>query len=62
MGHRTFITCAVTGAGDGHERNPHVPSHRTNLRRRHWLLHKVAAAIVRIDVRDPETKVPSRDD
>ena len=50
MKQRSFITYAVTGAGDGHRRNPNGPSRRTRLPRRALLSQKAGAANVHIHV------------
>jgi len=50
---RTFITCAVTGAGDGFQRNPHVPITPEDIAKSALSAAKAGAAIVHLHVRDP---------
>lgn len=59
---KTFITCAVTGAGDGFRRNPNVPITPEDIASSALSSAKAGAAIVHLHVRDPETGEGSRDD
>jgi len=59
---KTFITCAVTGAGDGFKRNPNVPITPDEIAASALVAADAGAAIVHLHVRDPETGEGSRDD
>ncbi len=59
---KTFITCAVTGAGDGPKRNPHVPVSPDEIANSALAAADAGAAIVHLHVRDPLTANGSRDD
>lgn len=59
---KTFITCAVTGAGDGYKRNPHVPITPDDIAISALAAAEAGAAIIHLHVRDPETGEGSRDD
>lgn len=50
-----IITCAVTGAGDGHKINPAVPVHPRDIAREVIAAAQAGAAIAHIHVRDPQT-------
>lgn len=56
-----IITCAVTGAGDGPTRSPHVPVLPEDIADDCLRAADAGAAIVHVHVRDPETGAPSRD-
>lgn len=59
---KTFITCAITGAGDGPKRSPHVPVSPDEIAASAIAATDAGAAIVHLHVRDPETGEGSRDD
>lgn len=59
---KTFITCAVTGAGDGFKRNPNVPITPDQIAESALAAADAGAAIVHLHVRDPETGEGSRND
>jgi len=59
---KTFITCAITGAGDGHKRNPHVPVSPEEIAASALAAAEAGAAIVHLHVRNPKTGKGSRDD
>ena len=59
---KTFITCAVTGTGDGFKRNPNVPITPEEIAASALAASDAGAAIVHLHVRDPETGEGSRDD
>lgn len=44
----TFITCAITGAGDGPKRNPNVPISPDQIARSALAAAEAGAAIVHI--------------
>ena len=58
----TFITCAVTGAGDGFKRNPNVPITPDEIVASAIAAADAGTAIVHLHVRDPKTGEGSRDD
>ena len=58
----TFITCAVTGAGDGFKRNPNVPITPDEIVASAISAADAGTAIVHLHVRDPKTGEGSRDD
>lgn len=62
MTQRTFITCAVTGAGSGYDRNPNVPVTPDEIAASCLTAADAGAAIVHVHVRDPQSGEPSRDD
>lgn len=62
MTQETFITCAVTGAGDGHTRNANVPITPEAIAASCLAAADAGAAVVHVHVRDPATGTPSRDD
>ncbi|MDH3671341.1 MAG: 3-keto-5-aminohexanoate cleavage protein [Gammaproteobacteria bacterium] len=59
---KTFITCAVTGAGDGPKKSPHVPVTPKQIADSVIEVGNAGAAIAHIHVRDPETGEGSRQD
>ncbi|WP_179381722.1 BKACE family enzyme [Jannaschia marina] len=59
---KTFITCAVTGAGDGPKRSTHVPVTPGEIAVSALAAADAGAAIVHLHVRDPDTGEGSRDD
>lgn len=59
---KTFITCAVTGAGDGPKRSNHVPVTPDEIAVSALAAADAGAAIVHLHVRDPDTGEGSRDD
>lgn len=61
MNRNVFITCAVTGAGGGAHKNPHVPVTPEEIANDVLAVADAGAAIAHIHVRDPETKEGSRD-
>ncbi len=61
MNFNTFITCAVTGAGDTVGKSPHVPVSPEQIANSALDAARAGAAIVHIHVRDPLTGVGSRD-
>lgn len=56
-----FVTCAVTGAGPGAERSPHVPVTPEQIADSAIEAARAGAAVVHIHVRDPKTRRGSRD-
>ncbi|OYU20297.1 MAG: NADPH:quinone reductase [Rhodobacteraceae bacterium PARR1] len=56
-----FITCAVTGAGAGPQKNPHVPVTPQAIADDVLAVAEAGAAVAHIHVRDPETTEGSRD-
>ncbi|MET2830969.1 3-keto-5-aminohexanoate cleavage protein [Mesorhizobium shangrilense] len=61
MNKDVFITCAVTGAGGGPHKNPHVPVTPEEIATDVLAVAAAGAAIAHIHVRDPLTKEGSRD-
>jgi uncharacterized protein (DUF849 family) len=61
MNREPFITCAVTGGGDFAGRSPHVPVTPLEIADSALEAHEAGAAIVHLHVRDPETRLGSRD-
>ena len=61
MNREAFITCAVTGAGGGPQKNPNVPVTPTQIADDVLAVAKAGAAIAHIHVRDPETTEGSRE-
>ena len=61
MNFEVIVTCAVTGAGDTVERNPHVPVTPQQVADAAIEAAKAGAAIAHLHVRDPETGKGSRD-
>ncbi len=61
MNWETFITCAVTGAGDTVGKSPHVPVTPEQIAASALDAARAGAAVVHIHVRDPRTGVGSRD-
>ncbi len=61
MNREPFITCAVTGGGDFAGRSPHVPVTPAEIADSALEAHEAGAAIVHLHVRDPETRLGSRD-
>jgi uncharacterized protein (DUF849 family) len=57
----TFITCAVTGAGDTTARSAHVPVTPDQIAASAIAAARAGAAVVHIHVRDPSTGQGSRD-
>ena len=52
---KTFITCAITGAGDGPKRNALVPAAPKEIGDSALAAAEAGAAIVHLHVRDPDT-------
>lgn len=61
MNREPFITCAVTGGGDFAGRSPHVPVTPLEIADSALEAHEAGAAIVHLHVRDPKTRLGSRD-
>ncbi|MDK1492921.1 3-keto-5-aminohexanoate cleavage protein [Sinorhizobium sp. 7-81] len=61
MNREPFITCAVTGGGDFAGKSPHVPVTPLEIADSALEAHEAGAAIVHLHVRDPETRLGSRD-
>lgn len=61
MNKNVFITCAVTGAGGGPHKNPHVPVTPEEIANDVLAVAEAGAAIAHIHVRDLKTKEGSRD-
>lgn len=61
MNREPFITCAVTGGGDFGGKSPHVPVTPAEIADSALEAHEAGAAIVHLHVRDPKTKLGSRD-
>lgn len=61
MNREVFITCAVTGGGDTAGRSPHVPVTPQEIADSALEAHEAGAAIVHLHVRDPKTRLGSRD-
>jgi uncharacterized protein (DUF849 family) len=61
MNTETFITCAVTGAGDTTARSPHVPVSPDAIAASAIEAAHAGAAVAHIHVRDPSTGQGSRD-
>ncbi|MDX7951955.1 3-keto-5-aminohexanoate cleavage protein [Lichenihabitans sp. Uapishka_5] len=61
MNFETFITCAVTGAGDTTAKSRHVPVTPQQIAEASIEAARAGAAIAHIHVRDPETGKASRD-
>lgn len=61
MNNDVFITCAVTGAGPGPEKNPHVPVTPEQIAADVLAAADAGAAIAHVHVRDPVTGQGSRD-
>ena len=61
MNTETFITCAVTGAGDTTARSPSVPVTPEQIAASALEAARAGAAVVHIHVRDPDTGQGSRD-
>lgn len=59
---KTFITCAITGAGDGPKRSPFVPVTPDEIADSALSAADAGASIVHLHVRDPDTGEGSRDD
>jgi uncharacterized protein (DUF849 family) len=57
----TFITCAITGAGETVGKSPHVPVTPEQIANSALDAARAGAAIVHIHVRDPQTGIGSRD-
>ncbi|NOJ44665.1 3-keto-5-aminohexanoate cleavage protein [Bradyrhizobium australiense] len=55
-----FITCAVTGSGAAVERSPHVPVTPEQIADSAIEAARAGAAVVHIHVRDPKTRLGSR--
>ncbi len=58
---KTFITCAVTGAGDGPKRSSLVPVTPDEIADSALAAAEAGAAIVHLHVRDPDSGAGSRD-
>lgn len=61
MNREVFITCAVTGAGAGPKKNPHVPVTPEAIAEDVIAVADAGAAIAHVHVRDPHTTEGSRD-
>ncbi len=61
MNFDVIVTCAVTGAGDTTDKNPHVPVTPREIADAAIEAAKAGAAITHLHVRDPETGKGSRD-
>lgn len=61
MNQDVFITCAVTGAGPGPRKNPHVPVTPAQIAADVLAVAEAGAAIAHVHVRDPRTAEGSRD-
>jgi uncharacterized protein (DUF849 family) len=61
MNYDVIVTCAVTGAGDTCDKNPHVPVTPQEIAGSAIAAAKAGAAIAHIHVRDPDTAKGSRD-
>lgn len=61
MGHKTVITCALTGSADTVGKSPAVPVTPKQIAAAALDAAKAGAAVVHIHVRDPETGKPSMD-
>ena len=61
MNREPFITCAVTGGGDFSGKSPHVPVTPQEIADSALEAHEAGAAIVHLHVRDPKTRLGSRD-
>lgn len=61
MNREPFITCAVTGGGDFAGKSPHVPVTPAEIADSALEAHEAGAAIVHLHVRDPQTRLGSRD-
>lgn len=61
MNREPFITCAVTGGGDFAGKSPHVPVTPLEIADSALEAHEAGAAIVHLHVRDPQTRLGSRD-
>ncbi len=61
MNYDVIVTCAVTGAGNTLEKNPHVPVTPQEIANSAIAAAKAGAAVAHIHVRDPKTGKGSRD-
>ncbi|MDQ6730868.1 MAG: 3-keto-5-aminohexanoate cleavage protein [Actinomycetota bacterium] len=61
MNWETFITCAITGAGDTTSRSPHVPVTPEQIADSAIAAARAGAAVVHLHARDPETGRGTRD-
>jgi len=61
VNYEVIVTCAVTGAGDTVDRNPHVPVTPRQIADAAIEAAKAGAAVAHVHVRDPETGKGSRD-
>ena len=61
MNFNVVVTCAVTGAGDTTDKNPHVPITPDQIAKSAIDAAKAGASIVHVHVRDPDTGKGSRD-
>ena len=61
MNFNVVVTCAVTGAGDTKDKNPHVPITPDHIAKSAIDAAKAGASVVHIHVRDPKTGKGSRD-
>lgn len=61
MNRQPFITCAVTGGGDFAGKSPHVPVTPLEIADSALEAYEAGAAIVHLHVRDPMTRLGSRD-
>ncbi|MFE3778836.1 3-keto-5-aminohexanoate cleavage protein [Amycolatopsis sp. NPDC059090] len=60
MSREVMITCALTGSGDGHKKNPSVPVTPKQIAEDALRAAKAGAAAVHAHVREPDTGEPSR--
>ena len=61
MNRNVFITCAVTGGADTANKSPHIPVTPSEIADSALEAHAAGAAIVHLHVRDPKTRLGSRD-
>jgi len=61
MNFDVIVTCAVTGAGDTRDKNPHVPVTPQEIADSAIAAAKAGAAVAHIHFRDPYTATGSRD-
>lgn len=60
MSREVIITCALTGSGDGHKKNPNVPITPQEIASDALRAANAGAAAVHAHVREPSTGEPSR--
>ena len=61
MNYDVIVTCAVTGAGDTRDKNPHVPVTPQEIADSAIASAKAGATVAHVHVRDPDTAKGSRD-